>query len=70
MNSVVAEAEEWPPHLKLAPSNENTVTIQAFVQCTEALFFGTKIGIFTPVYISMQILRQKIFRENTSINLK
>ena len=37
MNSVVVE-EEWPPHRKLAPSNENAVTTQAFVQCTEALF--------------------------------
>ncbi len=47
MNSVVAEAEEWPQHLKLAPSNENTVKTQTFVQCTKALFLAQNRH-FTP----------------------
>lgn len=46
MNSVVAEAEEWPPHLKLAPSNENTLKTQAFVQCTEALFLAQNSAFY------------------------
>ena len=73
MNSVVV-AEEWPPHLKLVPSNENARNPNEYQYkplCNaRRLYFCAKIAIFTPFLISMQILGQKFFRENTSINLK
>ena len=74
MNSVVEEAAEWPPHLKLVPSNENARNPNEYQYkplCNaRRLYFCAKIAIFTTFLISMQILRQIFSRESTPINLK
>lgn len=74
MNSVVVAAEEWPPHLKLVPSNENVRNPNKYQYKpsynVRRLYFWLKIDIFTTFLISMQILRQIFFRESTPINLK
>lgn len=74
MNSVVV-AEEWPPHLKLVPSNENArnpneYQYKPLCNARRLYFLRKKIAIFTTFLISMQILGQNFFRESTPINLK